>query len=104
MSKFELFFPVKPWIITQGFGGNPETYKQFGVKGHNGLDVVAKHGQPVYAAHDGDVSYAGLDGNEGVGVVIVSDKKYQYAGGEAYMKSIYWHLINNVQVKVGQSV
>jgi murein DD-endopeptidase MepM/ murein hydrolase activator NlpD len=99
-----LFFPVKPWIITQGFGVNPDMYKQFGINGHNGLDIVAGHGQNVYAAHDGVVVYAGLDGNEGVGVVIRTNREVEYAGGKAYMKSIYWHLINNVKVRVGQQV
>lgn len=106
MARFEIFYPVKPWTVSQVFGVNPQIYSQFGINGHNGIDIVTYHGQPVYAAHDGDVTYAGMDGKEGVGVVITSDRKYEYDGGTepAYIKSIYWHLINNVQVKVGQYV
>lgn len=104
MSRFELFYPVKPWVVTQGFGLNPQIYGQFGIKGHNGIDVVAYHGQPVYAAHDGMVVYAGMDGKEGVGVVLRTNEPVVYEGGTAHMKSIYWHLINNIPVRVGQQV
>jgi len=104
MTRFELFYPVKPWTVSQGFGGNPQIYKQFGIDGHNGVDIVTAHGQPVYASHDGIVSYTGLDANEGVGVVIRTKDVVKYDGGEAHMKSIYWHLINNIQVRIGQEV
>lgn len=103
-TKFELFYPVKPWVVTQGFGGNVELYGQFGIDGHNGLDIAATHGQPVFAAHDGIVTYAGMDSNEGVGVVLRTEEQFDYGEGVAYMKSIYWHLINNIVVRVGQKV
>lgn len=102
--KLELFFPVKPYVINQAFGVNPDFYKQFGIKGHNGVDLLALHGESVYAAHDGTVVYAGMDNEEGVGVVIRTLEECEYAGGKAYFKSIYWHLINNIPVKVGQIV
>lgn len=40
------------------FGARPQDYIQFGLKGHNGLDFVAKNGTPIYAAHDGDLIFA----------------------------------------------
>lgn len=104
MTKFEIFYPVKPWKINQGFGVNGDYYKKFGIKGHNGLDAYAVHGQPVYAAHDGVVTYAGVDAGEGWGVVLRTDGEMSYVGGSAYFKSVYWHLINNIQVKAGQRV
>lgn len=33
-----LFHPLDKVFITQGFGARPEVYKQFGLKGHDGLD------------------------------------------------------------------
>ena len=35
--------------ITQWFGENPALYAQFGMKGHNGIDIVSPWGTPIYA-------------------------------------------------------
>lgn len=34
--------PIEPFELTQGFGSNPDTYKRFGLKGHNGWDLKTK--------------------------------------------------------------
>ena len=34
----KLLHPLDKVVITQGFGLNPQIYKQFGLKGHDGLD------------------------------------------------------------------
>lgn len=48
--------------VLQGFSDNAEVYGRFGFKGHMGIDIgVVK--QPVLAAHDGIVEFAG-DGGE----------------------------------------
>lgn len=39
------------------FGANPDTYKQFDLNGHNGLDFVLPQGKPIYAACDGDLIF-----------------------------------------------
>lgn len=42
--------PIKiPMKITQVFGANPKIYAQFGLKGHNGLDVGCPTGTPFWA-------------------------------------------------------
>lgn len=41
--------------ITQYFAENPELYKRFDMKGHNGIDLVAKHGTPLVAVESGTV-------------------------------------------------
>jgi murein DD-endopeptidase MepM/ murein hydrolase activator NlpD len=40
---------------TQFFGENPVLYGRFGLKGHNGIDLVAPHGSPLYAVEDATV-------------------------------------------------
>lgn len=103
--KLELFRPVSPWSINQKFGENANSfYATLGLKGHNGLDLFAYHGQPVRAAHNGIVTFAGEDGSAGYGVVIRTEDKREYNGGEAHIKSIYWHLIPNIPVRAGQRV
>ena len=43
-------------VLTQGFGLNPKTYAQFGLKGHNGLDFRAPVGTPLFSPFEGVVS------------------------------------------------
>ena len=51
--KFELYYPVSPVSVNQPFGNVMAVYTAMGLKGHNGIDFMAYHGQPIYAAHDG---------------------------------------------------
>lgn len=97
--KLSLFCPVKPKSVNQGFGLNPVYYKKFGLNGHNGLDLKSYHGQPVYAAHDGNAFWE-IDKNQGEGVVLRTSKLYDYDSpqySEVYYKTIYWHLCDGVK-------
>lgn len=83
--KPSLAYPVSPILVNQQFGSNAAYYmSHFGQQGHPGIDFAASHGQPVYAAHDGDAIYL-KDAHGGEGI-------WLYAPG--YI-SIYWHLIGN---------
>jgi len=96
--KFTLQYPIKPIIVTQHFGetANLAYYEAAGINfiGHNGIDFHAYHGQPIYAAHDGTAYYE-IDQSGGHGVIIVTNDEYDYKGGQAYFKSIYWHMIDS---------
>ncbi len=107
MKNFSLFYPLKPFQVTQTFGANQLTlYKDvLGLKGHNGLDCVANTGKIVRAAHDGTVTFAGEDGSAGFGIVIRTDEEFEYGAGTAFWKSIYWHLKSDgIKCKAGQKV
>jgi len=41
--------------VTQWFGENPSLYARFGMNGHNGIDIVAPWGSPIYAVEGGKV-------------------------------------------------
>lgn len=101
MKKLELSYPVKPklypsiqnTIFNQKFGDNrTDLYRKLGMLGHNGLDLFAQDGEPVCAAHDGVVTYAGLDGSNGNLVVVLTNEKFDYKDGQAYYKSLYGHI------------
>lgn len=46
-------FPAGP--VTQYFGENERLYRIYGMKGHNGIDLVRPHGSPLYAVEDGEI-------------------------------------------------
>lgn len=86
--------------LTQGFGGNAEYYKQFGQIGHNGLDIKAAAGVPVYAADEGTVAFEGWGQNHSwmgkpAGICVLINHIGSYAG--------YAHLTSTV-VNKGQKV
>lgn len=107
MQKFEIWYPIKPFYITQVFGENLNSfYKSLGLDGHNGWDMVGKDGQIIRAAHDGIVTFIGEDGSGGLGIVIRTEQEFlDVYGAPSYWKSIYWHIQkNSFFVKPGQRV
>src|SRR5689334_17187929 len=94
--KLELRSPLASRIVTQRFGEKSPTYSGQGMPGHNGIDFRAVHGTPVFAAHAG-TAYYDVDSNQGHGIVIITDGKYDYQGGECHFKTIYWHLCDPVR-------
>lgn len=61
---------------------------------HNGLDMLANTGTPVYAPGDGKIEYAGWRG--GYGKTIIINHGFGY-------KTLYAHL-NDMEVKKGQKI
>lgn len=80
--------------ISQDFGENPAMYAQFGLNGHNGLDLAVPVGTQLFAPIEGMVSI-GNDGNGGYGkyIEIIKDN----------LKVILGHL-SEFDVKDGQYV
>ncbi len=105
--KLQLYYPVYPMIVTQKFGDTHllAYYAANGVyfNGHNGLDIVANHGQEVRATHEGIVEVQ-VDSAQGHGVVLKTLDAYDYKGQQVKFKTIYWHLIDNIPVTNGQQV
>lgn len=90
INNGRLSWPQRGFRITQEFGANYDWYmRNFGLPGHNGIDMTAGLGAPIYASADG-IAYAASDsrpcwltGTVGKGVVI------DHGGG---LKTIYWHI------------
>lgn len=82
--------------ITQKFGVDPDYYKPYGFNGHEGVDISAKEGTIVAAAHDGDVVSAGPTGSNYGNAIYLWDTNRN-------IKTLYAHL-QSVAVKEGQAV
>lgn len=87
MSEIKLRLPLKDIFVVQPFGVNyADFYKDLGMKGHNGIDFRARHGCPVYAAHNGIILTAGTD-NQGGNLVQIWDNINDF-------KTLYYHLLD----------
>jgi hypothetical protein len=57
MSEFKFqFWPTEYRKVTQRFGANPQNYAQFGLPGHDGIDIRAPSGSKVFCVAPGEVS------------------------------------------------
>lgn len=95
-----LRYPLDSVSLTQGFGANPGYYKQFGQSGHNGYDLRAATGTPVYAADSGVVVFEGYGQNHSwmgkiAGICVILKHAGSHTG--------YAHLSRTV-IDKGQSV
>ena len=90
------FYPCsEEFPLSQHFGENPGMYRQYGLAGHNGLDIALPAGQPVYAVADGEVVLAEGQGTSCYGRQVRLQHK------EAL--SLYAHL-SRIEVQESQKV
>jgi murein DD-endopeptidase MepM/ murein hydrolase activator NlpD len=130
MSRPSLYYPVTPFRVFQHFGENQacvkdfglptqiisgstpggtcpngfeKLYPKFGMKGHNGLDLMAGE-QNVYASIAGTVVEKQNVPARGLGLGIMTDDKVDLDGnGAHYLKLRYWHL-KTMYVEVGDKI
>ena len=83
LQRIHLVSPVKKFVLSQSFR-----------PGHDGIDLVGRRGEPIYASHIGRVVYVG-QGFSGYGLVIILEN--------GYWATLYGHL-SHAFVKVGERV
>lgn len=55
-GEFRLIWPTPgPKVVTQAYGINPQWYKPLGLPGHEGVDLRAPNGTPIFAVAAGTV-------------------------------------------------
>ena len=95
-----IWWPVDNPRITGEWANSPAFYAQFGMKGHNGIDLGMPTGTPVYASDAGVVQFEGWGQNNSwmgtpAGICVLLRHPWGYTG-YAHMSST---IVNN-----GQSV
>lgn len=98
MSEFKFeAWPTEYRSINQYFGANPQNYAQFGLPGHEGLDIMAPTGSRIFAVAAGRVSK--------VDTVAAKHPYGNYVHVEHAdgYTTIYAHL-ESISVSVGQQV
>lgn len=95
-----LWWPLDSVRVTGEFANSPEYYARFGQRGHNGIDLAAGVGTPVYAADSGVVDFKGWGTGHSwmgapAGISILLRHPWGYTG--------YAHLSSTI-IDRGQSV
>lgn len=85
--------PVIKGRVSSGFGNRPHPLLKIR-RHHDGIDISAKRGTPIYATADGTVKYAKRNG--GYGKMVMLDHKYGY-------QTRYGHM-NKILVRKGQTI
>ena len=104
MSEFKFeAWPTEFMSINQHFGANPQNYAQFGLPGHDGVDIMAPEGTKVFAVADGLVSSVQNDPNKhNYGIHIRIDHQDDYQTAYAHLQKTLVRA--GQQVKAGQLI
>lgn len=94
----------KPYGVSQKFGVNDAPfYKQWGLKGHNGVDFIAPDGTHLYAEYDLWVDDCGVYPNDtAIFIKFVSDEIEK--DGKQYRLVNYWFHLKDFNVRQGDFV
>lgn len=92
-------WPTAHFTITQRFGTNPQNYAQFGLPGHDGVDIRAMLNDPIKSVCDGVVTQTDNIGNGALGKFVKIRKQHNTLTHEF----TYAHL-NSVGVVVNQEI
>ena len=93
---FVLHWPAESRVVTQPFGARPEVYRQWGLPGHEGIDIGMRANAPVFACAAGVVYRVHQDDgkhNYGTHVRV----RHEQPDGTVY-KTVYAHLTRSLVV------
>lgn len=91
MSRLSLWYPAKPYVVSQKWGIYNPAYEQFGFDKHNGEDFLMEPDHKTHCPIPSVVEETGY--NEGAGnfVRLVSQEKWLVDGVECYVGTMFMH-------------
>lgn len=91
-------WPTQYLQINQLFGANPQSYQQFGLPGHEGVDFMAPTGSKIFAVAPGRVTKAVTDPRvHSYGIHAVISHLDEYRTTYAHMQELYVSIGEEVQ-------
>lgn len=90
MSRF-LYYPTKPWILTQGWGILNPSYNQFGFTRHNGQDSLPGADKLNHCPVRAKVEETGYNDAAGNYVRLVSTDMHMVGGVKCYVGMMFMH-------------
>ncbi len=103
MAKLSLYYPARPYIVTQGFGILNPSYEQFGFSKHNGIDIAIDEDGVVRAMCDGVVIDVGFNSGAGNYVKYRTNDPIEAEGRIGYVQFMYMHADHQL-VSIGQKI
>ncbi len=97
-APINFLWPTDYKVVTQAFGINPQWYEQYGLPGHEGIDMRAPTNSPIRAAWGGKVVRNEFHKAYGNSIRIEAEIR-----GETY-EFVYAHFANPGRFKVGAMV
>lgn len=101
MNPFKIYWPAKPFILSQGWGILNPIYNQFGFSRHNGIDIALGADSKLYAPCDGQVVRIGFQPNGGGNYFGVMTGPWDFTDGSFRVLLDFLHC-ESISVKEGQ--
>lgn len=103
MSKLSLFYPTKPFVVTQGWGISNPSYLQFGFSRHNGTDYQLGADKKLYAPCDILITDVGFNSGAGNYIRWITTEKYLVENTECFVGGIFMHMESQAVIS-GQTI
>lgn len=101
VTRLGLAWPTEYRVVTQWYGVNKVLYSPYGLPGHEGLDLRASNGSPIFACAPGVVRRA--EASESSGGAYGIQVRLEHILGADTFASIYAHL-QEIRVAIGDLV
>lgn len=86
-----LYYPAKPYVITQGWGILNPSYNQFGFSKHNGQDFLIGKDNLTHCPLKSEVVEAGYDQYKGYFVRLISVDEFIFNGQRCKIGMVFMH-------------